>query len=484
MLHSYDTGGQLGDLEAARRLAAHLDRHGRSTRRRRSSTSSTAPPATRTRASSSRRNHNLDVINDIAPEGMFSIIARQAGETAALVRRLPVRASRPDAAVGALQPQVAPFDNKDVRWALALLIDIRAVAMGSYRGAANLAALSVPPTGTAPTDYFEPMQEWLTNFELDTGTRKIKPYDPDHRRADRRAGAAAVGRRRSRPTRPSSSAMFGYGWWKQDIEAATELLQKAGFTKDGNQWMKPDGTPVRRSALRSKATTSRRWPAPAPSSPSSGRWSGIDDQGRRRRADQRPAPRRRRLRGRDLLDGRDLGRPPRPVVLPRELPLRLHQAARARCSRRATCSAGRDARLDAIIEANRTVAFDRPKVVELGMDYLKLAVEEMPMIPLMAYNKFAPFDTTYWTGYPSVDNPYSASGPFWSNLRYMIVSSEAESGRAQAERSTARERPRRPLRSDLPRPRGRDERLSRSTCVEAASPVRASSSSRASRSPS
>ena len=83
-------------------------------------------------------------------------------------------------------------------------------------------------------------------------------------------------------------------------------------------------------------------------------------------------------------------------------------------------------RLDAIIEANRTVAFDDPKVVELGMDYLKLAVEEMPFIPLMAYNKFAPFDTTYWTGFPSAKNPYSASGPFWSNLRYMIVAARAE----------------------------------------------------------
>ncbi|HMG49483.1 MAG TPA: ABC transporter substrate-binding protein, partial [Inquilinus sp.] len=77
--------------------------------------------------------------------------------------------------------------------------------------------------------------------------------------------------------------------------------------------------------------------------------------------------------------------------------------------------------LDRLIEANRSVAFDSPKVVELGRDFLKLAVEQMPMIPLMAYNKFAPFDTTYWTGYPSVDDPYSASGPNWSNLRYMIA---------------------------------------------------------------
>ena len=44
------------------------------------------------------------------------------------------------------------------------------------------------------------------------------------------------------------------------------------------------------------------------------------------------------------------------------------------------------------------------------MDYLKLAVEEMPMIPLMAYNKFAPFDTTYWTGYPSARTPTRPRG--------------------------------------------------------------------------
>ena len=45
------------------------------------------------------------------------------------------------------------------------------------------------------------------------------------------------------------------------------------------------------------------------------------------------------------------------------------------------------------------------------MDYLKLAVEEMPMIPLMAYNKFAPFDTTYWTGYPERRKSLLGLGP-------------------------------------------------------------------------
>ena len=70
------------------------------------------------------------------------------------------------------------FQNRDVRWALALLIDIKAVSMASYRGAATISALAVPPTGTYPGYYFAPLQGWLKDFEIDTGKKKFKPYEP------------------------------------------------------------------------------------------------------------------------------------------------------------------------------------------------------------------------------------------------------------------------------------------------------------------
>ena len=70
------------------------------------------------------------------------------------------------------------FQDRDVRWALALALDIKAIVMASYRGAATISAIAVPPTGTAPDYYHKPMQEWLADFELDTGTQTIKPYDP------------------------------------------------------------------------------------------------------------------------------------------------------------------------------------------------------------------------------------------------------------------------------------------------------------------
>ncbi|SFV28748.1 peptide/nickel transport system substrate-binding protein [Devosia crocina] len=367
-------------------------------------------------------NHNLDVINDIAPEGMFTI-ARDAGENSAYwFPGYPFAHPDPTLPSVLFNHQNSKFQDKDVRWALALMIDIRAVAMGSYRGAANLAALSVPPTGTAVVDYYEPMQEWLTSFEIDTGARTIAPYDPTV--AQQIAALVKPQWGDDIPDDPAQlAAMFGHGWWKQDIEAANELLEKAGLTKNGNQWLLPDGTPftirlmVEGDAIptlaRAGTILAQQWSMQGiqttvdVAGPTNGQrlgagdfeaavywtvetWGGHPDLS-------------------FFLESyhSDFIVEPGAVQPPRNL------------------QRWQDERLDAIIEENRTVSFDSPEVVQLGMDYLKLAVEEMPFIPLMAYNKFAPFDTTYWTGYPSAENPYSASGPFWSNTRYMVVNLEA-----------------------------------------------------------
>lgn len=368
-----------------------------------------------------QRNHNLDVINDIAPEGMFAIM-KDAPQTAAWLPHFPFAHPDPTLPSVLFNLQKPPFDNKDVRWALALLIDIRAVALGSYRGAANLSALGVPPTGSAPENYFVPMQDWLTNFELNTGTQTIKPYDPTI------ASQLANMVRNQWPDQiPTDEAAlqrsFGFGWWKQDVQAATELLQKAGFTKNGNQWLKPDGKPFEiRVMVEGDAipTLARAGTAIAQQWSQNGIKATVDVAG--------PTNGQRLGTGDfetaiywtvetwgghpDLsffLDSyrSDFIKPTGEVQPPRNL------------------QRWQDPRLDALIDRNRTLAFDSPEVVALGIDYLKLVVEEMPMIPLMAYNKFAPLDTTYWTGYPSADNPYAASGPNWSNLRYMIVALKA-----------------------------------------------------------
>ena len=50
--------------------------------------------------------------------------------------------------------------------------------MASYRGAATISAIHVPPTGLYPKYYFDPLQDWLNDFTIDLGGQPYKPYDP------------------------------------------------------------------------------------------------------------------------------------------------------------------------------------------------------------------------------------------------------------------------------------------------------------------
>jgi peptide/nickel transport system substrate-binding protein len=368
-------------------------------------------------------NHNLDVINEIAPEGMFTV-ARQAGDhTTQWLPGFPFAHPDPTLPAVLFNHMLEPFGDKDVRWALALAMDIRSVAMGAFRGAANLSPLAIPPTGSAPDEYFEPMQPWLIDFELDLGNgQTIKPYDPTIAEQ-----IAALVRPQWGDSIPTDEAqlkrMFGFGWYKHEPEAAAALMEKAGFTRQGNAWMKPDGTPFTIKLMvegdnvptlaRAGAIIAQQWTQ-------FGIPTTVDVAG--------PTFNDRRATG----DFQAYvhwtvetwgGHPDMSFFLESYhsnyiVPLGERQPAR-------NLQRWQDPELDRIIEANRTVGFDDPQVIELGMEYLKFAVQEMPMIPLTAYNKFAPFDTTYWVGYPTIDNPYSASGPFWSNIRYMVVALEA-----------------------------------------------------------
>jgi peptide/nickel transport system substrate-binding protein len=59
--------------------------------------------------------------------------------------------------------------------------------------------------------------------------------------------------------------------------------------------------------------------------------------------------------------------------------------------------------------------------VELGIEFLKLAAEEMPIIPLMSYNVFTVCDTTFFEGFPTSEDPYTNPVPNWANTKYMFT---------------------------------------------------------------
>ena len=86
-------------------------------------------------------NHQLDIIHDTSPEGMFTI-SKESKSAKTWFKGFPYAHPDPTLPAVIFNHQIEKFQNKDVRWALALLIDIKAVDMASYRGAATISAIS------------------------------------------------------------------------------------------------------------------------------------------------------------------------------------------------------------------------------------------------------------------------------------------------------------------------------------------------------
>ena len=136
------------------------------------------------------------------------------------------------------------FKNRDVRWALALLIDIKAVSMASYRGAATISAIGVPPTGTHPDDLSRAAGGLAEGLRARHRQAQDQAVRPDRRQADRRHAAALAWATRSRPTPKEIAKSFGMGWWKPDPQAAQRAAASAPASpRSGDKWFTPDGKP-------------------------------------------------------------------------------------------------------------------------------------------------------------------------------------------------------------------------------------------------
>ena len=167
-------------------------------------------------------NHNLDVVHDIAPEGMFTLTKqspslRPGSRTSH--SRIPIRPC-----LVIFNYRKPAFQNRDVRWALALLIDIKAVSMASYRGAATLSPIGIRRRElilTITTSRFR------SGFVLRDRHRQEQDQAvrSEHRRPDRRYAASHD--ERADPNGSSGDQEgFGYGWWKPNPQAATSSWRR------------------------------------------------------------------------------------------------------------------------------------------------------------------------------------------------------------------------------------------------------------------
>lgn len=361
--------------------------------------------------------HELDVIHDITPEGRITL-ARQSPTSVGWFPSFPWAHPDPTLPAVIYNNEKPGLDKWQVRWALTLAIDIVQVALASYRGAATISAIHVPPTGMYPQYYHEPLESWLNDFTLTVGGEGYKPYDPTA--AQKIADEARKSLGDLVPTDPDVIKRYiGAGWWKHDLDAAEQLMLDAGMQKIDGKWALPDGSDFKVPLMSMNPETNPTMNRAAAMIVENWSAFGIDTS---LDSQANPWP----IMGAGEYSANlawtieTWGGHPDLFFFLGSWHSRVYRPS-GEVSVGTNSMRWLNPELDRIIEEIESISFDDPRGVELGLEYCKLAVQEMPITPLMAYNVFTTMDTTYFEGYPSIDDPYTDPVPNWGNTKYMFV---------------------------------------------------------------
>ncbi len=74
-----------------------------------------------------------------------------------------------------------------------------------------------------------------------------------------------------------------------------------------------------------------------------------------------------------------------------------------------------------IVNQIGTLPLGDPKIVDLVVQAYKYIYDETPVIPLVQAEKLVPFDTTYWTNWPTADNAYNHPATWWESTHQIIL---------------------------------------------------------------
>lgn len=366
-------------------------------------------------------NHELDMIHSIAPEGIIKLSENEWESN--WFNGFPW--GHPDPTLVAILPNnaKAPFDNVDVRWALALSLDMKKLALASYKGAVTMSPIHYPPTGGSREWYFDPLQDFLKDFTIDAGSAgTIHPYDTTI--AQQIADAARKNFGDAVPSDPERiKDVIGQGWWGYNPDAAAALLEKNGFTKQGGKWFKPNGeqftitllnwgpgNPVlaRLGSMVAELWTNFGIETVATYSQDNGTMYNLGEY--------------------DVNMGWNIetwgGHPDLSYFVDTwhsDFYKGIGEMVNGRNGVRY-----RSAELDKIVDEVNVTDFDSDRNIELGLEFLKLTTKDMPTIPLMSYNVFSSQDSTFWSGYPTFDNPYANPVTNWANGRYIMTQLKQE----------------------------------------------------------
>ncbi|MDF2473951.1 MAG: hypothetical protein K0R21_1733 [Anaerocolumna sp.] len=362
-------------------------------------------------------NSEVDILCEVTPE-MLEVMTAQNPNIACWYKDFPYATSDDPCSKGLLfsMGKGAPYDNKDFRWGVALAMNFDEISQNIFDGVGRSSPFPIITNTSAAQDlYVKPILSWIEAFELDLGDgTTVKPFDSGY--AER---IASVLRDKGYDIPTDHDAlidMFGVGSWKYEPQAAEKLLIKAGLEKKADGWYF-NGEPFtfNMSYLADTEAQAGRGTQAAYDqltkfgfkinlvSESSATWDTNGATGEFDVAGYWPTG----FITKDIysqINGWDAE-----LIVP--------------IGERGAGQSGRwnNAKATEIIHDLAKLSPDDPKAYELGIEFFKIAIEELPFIGFHSGIKFVPTNSTYWNNYPNAENPYNGPWWWWSCFKYITT---------------------------------------------------------------
>lgn len=358
--------------------------------------------------------NNVDLLCEVTPEILDYMVSKN-NKIACWYNEFPYATSDDPCSkgIGFGIGNGAPFDNKFFRWGVALAMNFDDISLSIFDGVGRASAFPIITATSAGQElYYKPVAEWLQNefkMELSDGTviTGADVWDPEY--ATRMAADTGV-----TGDEAYLQDMFGIGCWKYNPELAEKLFIEAGLEKKDDGWYF-DGKPfvLHLTYLANTEAQAGRGVQAAYdqltkfgfnceiNSESSATWDTINSTGEFE------------LRGiwptgfitKDIysqINGWDAD-----LIKP------LGEQSSGQGTRWNSPEATK------IIHDMAKVSPDSEESYKLGIEFLKVAVADMPFIGFHSGVKFVPTNSSVWEGYPTATNPYNGPWWWWSCFKYI-----------------------------------------------------------------
>lgn len=361
-------------------------------------------------------NNEVDILCEVTPE-MLEAMTAQNSNISAWYNDFPYATSDDPCSKGlAFQMSKAPYNNADFRWAIALAMNFDEISDYIYGGVGRSSPFPILTATTAMMDlYYLPLKDWVTDFELDLGDgTTVKPFDPEY--ATRMAESLRAKGYDIPTDEDALIDMFGMGCWKYDPDSATKLLIKAGLElKDGKWYYEGQPFTINLTYLADSEIQAGRGVQAAYdqltkfgltcniSSDSSATWTTNDVTGNFDIAGYWPTG-----------------------GITKDIYSQINGWTNDLIVPVGERGSGQGSRWDNqeatdIIHEMAKLSPDDEKTYDLAMDFMKVAIADMPFIGFHSGVKFVPTNSTYWTNYPNSENPYNGPWWWWSCFKYITT---------------------------------------------------------------